>query len=210
MGLFVLFGGSGVLTSTDSYTEPLIENIQKVVQPSSKVIQPGQTLGQQLAIAGITTLLGFVVYVIGQVLTKFIIEPIQDQRRIIGEIADALIFYANKYRNLWGYGTLDLWESEEVKKEKKEKYLTEKEKMDKISDTIRRLGSLLIAKTHMISFYKFWSILHIVKPMKNIITAKKALIGLSNQVDTANGDDLRKYEEEIRSALGIFNPDNVS
>jgi hypothetical protein len=40
---------------------------------------------------------GVFVYTISQVLTKFIIDPINEQKKLIGEIADTLIFYDNIY-----------------------------------------------------------------------------------------------------------------
>lgn len=36
---------------------------------------------------------GVLVYVIGQVTSKFLIDPIHEQKKLIGEIGDSLIFY---------------------------------------------------------------------------------------------------------------------
>lgn len=44
-----------------------------------------------------TVVSGTLVFVVGQIILKFIIEPIHKQKEIIGEIADALIYYANLY-----------------------------------------------------------------------------------------------------------------
>jgi hypothetical protein len=55
------------------------------------------TLSASLLTAGITALLGFVVFVGGQLTLKLFVEPIQDQKRIIGRIAHALTYYANVY-----------------------------------------------------------------------------------------------------------------
>jgi len=38
---------------------------------------------------------GVAIFVLGQVLLRFFLEPIQEQRRIIGEIASALVYLAN-------------------------------------------------------------------------------------------------------------------
>ena len=43
-----------------------------------------------------TALIAVVVFVAGQILQRFVLEPIQEQRRLIGEVAHALLFYANR------------------------------------------------------------------------------------------------------------------
>jgi hypothetical protein len=45
----------------------------------------------------VTALLAIVAFVAGQALPKFGVEPIQEQRELIGEVAHALLFYANVY-----------------------------------------------------------------------------------------------------------------
>jgi len=46
-----------------------------------------------------TVFVGVVVFVVGQVATKFFLEPIHERSRTISEIIDSLIFYANLYGN---------------------------------------------------------------------------------------------------------------
>ena len=40
-----------------------------------------------------TILGGIVVFVVGQVITKFVIEPMHERSKLIGEIANSLIYY---------------------------------------------------------------------------------------------------------------------
>ena len=42
----------------------------------------------------LTALFGIGVVVFGQAFSKFLIEPIYERRKVIGNIADALMFYA--------------------------------------------------------------------------------------------------------------------
>src|SRR5215210_5586336 len=44
----------------------------------------------------ITAVLAVLVFVAGQIVQRFVLEPIQEQKRLIGEIAHALLFYANR------------------------------------------------------------------------------------------------------------------
>ncbi len=53
------------------------------------------TLSASLFTAALTALLGIVVFVLGQIAVKFILDPIQEQARTIGEVTHALTYYAN-------------------------------------------------------------------------------------------------------------------
>ena len=44
----------------------------------------------------VTAFVAVVVFVAGQILQGFVLEPIQEQQRLIGEVAHALLFYANR------------------------------------------------------------------------------------------------------------------
>ncbi len=46
-----------------------------------------------------TVLSGVTVYVAGQIFVKFVIDPIQEFRKLTGEIGHSLIYYANVYSN---------------------------------------------------------------------------------------------------------------
>ena len=43
----------------------------------------------------IAAALALIAFVITQSILKFVIEPIQEQRKLIGEVANALVVYAN-------------------------------------------------------------------------------------------------------------------
>src|SRR5688500_11232023 len=43
----------------------------------------------------LTAVGGVTVFVIGQLVAKFLIEPIHEQKKLIGEIAGTIIFYSN-------------------------------------------------------------------------------------------------------------------
>lgn len=109
--------------------------------------------------SSLTILGGVVVYVTGQIISKFFIEPIHEQKKIIGEIADALIFYANVYCNP-GTGS--------------------KKKMNEASERLRQLATLLHSKTHLIPWYKFFEKIRVVVESSSIEKASTKLIGLSN------------------------------
>lgn len=112
--------------------------------------------------SSLTILGGVVVYVAGQIISKFFIEPIHEQKKIVGEIADALIFYANVYYNP-GTGS--------------------KKKMNEASERLRQLATLLHSKTHLIPWYKFFEKTRVVLKSPSIEEASTKLIGLSNSIN---------------------------
>ncbi len=101
------------------------------------------------------------VLVSGQILTKFFIEPIHKQYTLIGEIADALTYYADVYGN-----------ASSVREELKGEPTT----------LFRRQASQLRAITTSIHLYRLWSGLGLVPARANVSLASNSLIGLSNGI----------------------------
>lgn len=129
---------------------------------------------------------GVLVFTTGQIISKFLIEPIHEQSKCIGEIADALIFYADIYGNP---GCQMLGESEG--------------KREETSKSLRQYASLLISKTHMIKLYSLLSMLSIVPRQKNILDASKELIRLSNSVYSSTCEFNMVSRNKIMKALNI-------
>ncbi|RLJ06909.1 MAG: hypothetical protein DRP16_04420, partial [Candidatus Aenigmatarchaeota archaeon] len=96
----------------------------------------------------LTVFTGVTVYALSQIVIKFFIEPIHEQKKLIGEIADTLIFYANICSN----------PSTHSKRKNKE-----------ASTTLRQLASYLVSKTHIIMWYKLFSWLKIIPKKENIL-----------------------------------------
>jgi len=137
---------------------------------------------------------GIFVYVFGQVISKFFIEPIHEQHKVIGEISDSLIFYANVYCNLG---------------------LLPKDMMDKASDKLRQLATLLQSKTYTIPAYKFFAEIKIVRSLSTIEQASKKLIALSNSLYVPPNKDIDNtavknsaIADEIRELLGLPKSEN--
>jgi methenyltetrahydromethanopterin cyclohydrolase len=127
---------------------------------------------------------GITIYVFGQIISKFFIESIHEQKKVIAEINDALIFYANQFY---------LYEIKDPK-------------ADEVVDKIRSLSTRLRAKTYFIPFYKILSKIDFVCSKEKIDKACSALIGLSNSVykNTSSVDFVEKYRKEISESLKII------
>lgn len=128
------------------------------------MIQQQQQLSQVTQIlltSGLTITGGLFVLVVGQVVIKFIIEPIQEQAKTIGKIASDLIYYANIYTNP-GLG--------------------DEKELNDASKALRQHASQLRGQTQAIPWYRFWSMLGFVPTRDNVIKASANLISLSNTV----------------------------
>lgn len=125
---------------------------------------------------------GIIGFVAHQVITRFIIEPIHEQSKLIGEIAESLVFYADLYYNP-GIGSF--------------------EEMAEASKVLRRQASRLRATTDTIRYYTVWQSRGIVPSQANVIEASKNLIGLSNCIHQGDPKHNHIRQERIKELLRI-------
>lgn len=127
--------------------------------------------------AALTAFFTVLVFVVGQFLQKFILEPVQEQRRLIGEVAFALVFYANVSTRF-----------------------SAPEEKDEAQKSVRKLSAQLRATLWTIPFYNLLAALHIVPKREAINRASTGLIGFSNSFGEGSTRDIR---DEIADALKI-------
>lgn len=84
--------------------------------------------------SSLTILGGVLVYVLGQLISKFYIDPVDKLRETMGELRDILIFYSNVYTNP---GT------------------AKNEMMDETSDKLRKMATLILSRFSLIKGYEF-------------------------------------------------------
>jgi hypothetical protein len=135
-----------------------------------------------LLTAAVTVVGGVTVFTIGQVFAKFFIEPLHEQRKLIGTIADSLIYYAHHFSD------------------SQERPFAE---VRDASDCFRRHASTLMARTVAIPWYRLWALLRLVRPFADIIAARRALIGLSNSLNSADWQRKHKLALQAASALDV-------
>jgi hypothetical protein len=142
-----------------------------------------------LLTSGFTIFGGVLIFTIGQMTSKFLIEPIHEQKRIIGEIADAIIYYANIYTSPG---------------------LSSKEEQDEASNKFRQLATFLQSKTHMIPFYRALRMCGFVHKAPAIDEVTKLLIGISNTMHpspenspSGYGEFNSKRRDEIKKLLDL-------
>jgi hypothetical protein len=121
-----------------------------------------------LMTAAVTVIVGTTVFVSGQVIQRWLIEPIQAQRKIIGQIAFALLMFANvaAVEEVQARGWPVRWskDPEEVTRE------------------LRALAGRLQESLYAIPAYGALAWLRIVPPRQRIMDAMKGLVQWSNSV----------------------------
>ena len=147
---------------------------------------------------------GVIALVAGQVLIKFLIEPFQNYTKLVSEIADSLVLFANVGPGLQEHylSRLEELDSEKIKNPQKE--LTQQrlkeiiienfKRIDEAKQTFRQQASKLMGATNLIPLYNFWAVFGFVPKRKNIIVASSNLIGLSNSTSKDGFDDRRLTE----------------
>jgi hypothetical protein len=134
----------------------------------------------------LTVLSGVLTYVLGQLILKLMIEPVQELRRTIGVISHALIERANVIQNP-GVPT------EEVMKE--------------TSQELRKLSSQLQSHLYLVPLYGVTARIFRLPAPDKIRAASGALIGLSNSVFRASEGIYKANSERVEmicDSLGIY------
>lgn len=101
--------------------------------------------------SAVTIIGGISIFVIGQIILKFFIEPVNDLRGVIGETVYALIFYSNIYTN--------------------PSITTAVERRIEVSNTLREKASLLNSKVCMIKWYGLFKFLKLIPDRDSIVNA---------------------------------------
>ncbi|OUL18760.1 hypothetical protein BV372_33980 [Nostoc sp. T09] len=133
-----------------------------------------------------TIISGATVFILGQLALKLLIEPIQEFRKTIADIAYALIEYANIYANPGVAGN-------EVEKQ--------------ASKELRKLSSRLNAQIYLIPLYALTSQVFRLPSTDKLVGAATDLIGLSNGVFKSPTDLVftnMDRAKRIRTTLGIY------
>ncbi len=139
----------------------------------------------------LTIFSGVLTFVLGQLVLKLVIDPIQEFKRTVSDVAFALIEHASIYANP---GVAD------------------GETLKKVSSEFRKLSSKLNSQMYLIPFYGLVSGIFGLPSKTRVFESSQKLIGLSNGVFGAveNLPTLvsvnlsRAYE--IRCSLNIFIP----
>lgn len=132
--------------------------------------------------SALTILGGVLIFAVTQLLQKFLLEPVHEQSKVIGEIFFGLVYYANRYANPRSGRAEDLAD---------------------ISDVFRRYASQLQSTTHAVRCYNLFEKLGLVPHRANIEEAVGDLIRISNSIDSGNGRENKQDADNVKRLLTI-------
>jgi len=127
-----------------------------------------------------TVLWGVGAFIFGQVIIRFVLDPIQEQRKIIGEVIYAQILFDSALPSL-----------QDVENEEQHQTLISAKKQ------FRELTGKLLATTNTIPFYLLWSILLLVPYRAHVIEAAKLLLDVAEELGNAHdGNQTRSLSDK--------------
>jgi len=135
----------------------------------------------------LTVISGTLVFSLGQIFSRFFIDPIHALKLTIAHIDEILIFHANRYAN-------PSMEQNEAKA------------MDECQAILRQCASELRSKVYLVPCYGLFAKVGAVPKAKEIQEAATFLIQISNnlRVPSHRGTANAKAADKIRLALGLF------
>ena len=133
----------------------------------------------ELLTAGFTVALGFIVFVLGQFTQRLCIEPIQEQKRVIGEIAYLLDYYGN----VASVAKAGL--TQEASRE------------------LRRLAGELRATLRTVLWYRLFEIPGVVEERDKVMTATTELKWVSLSMSMNDTPAARRHMSAVIQALNI-------
>jgi len=135
-----------------------------------------------LLTSSLTILGGIIVLTLGQIIIRFLFDPLEKLKLLIGEISDSLIFYANVYTNP---GVANATLATEARHD------------------LRRKASLLCSRANAVNWYCFFSLIHVLPELKNIKKASSELMSLSYAVDDGDYRENSEIRKKIIKLLSI-------
>src|SRR5260221_5495806 len=139
--------------------------------------------------AALTIIGGVFVYVLGKIIERAFIEPINDYRRLVMAIAAALAMYANQ----WGDTSVrEVISSSFLLFGEQEPYGVELSKsVSEASRDLRAKATQLGAYALTIPWFRLWSLLHFVPKRGDVLLASSALLGIANRTPPRNHDEVQ-------------------
>jgi cell shape-determining protein MreC len=129
----------------------------------------------EIAIVFYIILAGVIIYVLGEIVVKIVIDPVQELKRVIADIAFKLIHYSHVFK---------LSTAEDTSEEASEKTI-DREKLEQAADEYRKLASMLNAGFRLVPFYAFARVLFFLPREADIIDARNELIEMSEEIFSA-------------------------
>jgi len=153
----------------------------------------GKTM--EIAIVFYIILCGVIIYVLGEIIVKIVIDPVQELKRVIADIAFKLIHYSHVYQ---------LSSSGQSPAETGEKQIAP-EKLEQAADEYRRLASMLNAAYRLVPFYPLARVAFFLPKEAAIIDARNELLEMAEEIfATAKSFVIAEKRKSIEKKLKVI------
>ena len=145
-----------------------------------------------MSAAVVAAVLAVLVFVLTQTFLVLVLEPVREQRRLIGEVAHALLFYANVMpveSMEWGGQVYTVG--------------AEREELDEARKMLRGLAGRLRSSLWSIPFYDALALAGFVPKLADVLAASNQLVGWSNSLSRGRDEARAERRKEIAERLGI-------
>jgi hypothetical protein len=129
----------------------------------------------EIAIVFYIILAGVIIYVLGEIMVKIVIDPVQELKRVIADIAFKLIHYSHVFK---------LSSSDDSEAATGEKEIVP-EKLEQAADEYRKLASMLNAAYRLVPSYPFARVVFFLPREADIIDARNDLIEMAEEIFAA-------------------------
>jgi hypothetical protein len=129
----------------------------------------------EIAIVFYIIIAGVIIFVVGEIIVKIVIDPVQELKRVIADIAFKLIHYSHVYK---------IAPSQDASREDAQKSV-DPEKLEQAADEYRKLASMLNAGYRLVPFYAIAKLLFFLPKEADIIDARNELIEMSEEIFAA-------------------------
>ncbi len=131
----------------------------------------------EIAMVFYIILAGVIIYVAGQIIVKIVIDPVQELKRVIAEIAFKLIYYSHVYRIAPS--------GEEGASGEEAQRSVDPQKLEQAADEYRKLASMLNAGYRLVPFYSIAKLLFFLPREADLIEARNELLEMSEEIFAA-------------------------
>ena len=131
----------------------------------------------EIALVFYIILAGIIIYVAGQVIVKIVIDPVQELKRVIADIAFKLIYYSHVFR-IAPSGDTQAAE-EDAQRD------VDPDKLEQAADEYRKLASMLNAGYRLVPFYAIAKLLFFLPREADLMEARNELLEMSEEIFAA-------------------------
>ena len=129
----------------------------------------------EIAIVFYIILAGVIIYVLGEIVVKIVIDPVQELKRVIADIAFKLIHYSHIYQ---------ISSSEDTTGQAAEKSI-DQQQLEQAANEYRKLASMLNAGYRLVPFYALARVAFFLPREADIMAARNALLEMSEEIFVA-------------------------